>query len=193
MNKKTSSYVVLPEITNRRSVRRFDPRPVEREKLISCLEAARIAPSAEHAQPWRFIILDESAVISRFGEAVFSGIYRNTRWAMKAPVLVILLADLNFIVHRVSPIVQPVHYYLLDLGIAGEHIVMQAQRMGLGSCWIGWFDFRRAKRFLGLDKRYRICDLLAIGYPDAEWKPSKTKRKSLDEIAFFNVWKGKSL
>lgn len=193
MNDTENTGEVLPEIRDRRSVRRFDSRPVDRRIIYTCLEAARISPSAEHNQPWRFVVLDEPDIIQRFGEKAFSGIYRNTRWAMKAPVLIILLADLHFVVHRLSRIIQPVPYYFIDIGIAAEHIVLQARRSGLGSCWIGWFDFKKTKRFLSLGPGYRICDLLALGYPEAGWKPSPKKRKRLDEIASFNIWNGRRL
>ena len=183
-----SSSDVLKVIKNRRSVRQFDPRPVEREKILTCIEAARLAPSAENVQPWRFIVLDDPDIRQRFEGEVFSGIYRVTRWAKKAPALVVLCADLNFVVHRIAKALQTLPFYLLDIGIAGEHFVLQAHEMGLGTCWIGWFNVRRAQKLLGLPRKVRICELMALGYPAEGWSPNPKKRRSMDQIVFFNGW-----
>lgn len=179
---------ILKVIRERRSVRKFDTRPVERDKIITCIEAARIAPSADHTQPWRFIILDDPAMKEKFGREVFSGAYRFTRWAVEAPVIVVILADLHFLVHRVAKAVQRIPYYLLDIGIAGEHFVLQAQELGLGTCWIGWFNVKKAGKFLKIPRGVRVCELMAVGYPSPGWKPSHKKRKPLEEIVFFNNW-----
>ncbi|MCJ7813130.1 nitroreductase family protein [bacterium] len=181
-------FGVLQVIRDRRSIRQFEPIPVEREKILTCIEAARLAPSADHVQPWRFIVLDDPDVKNAFGVEVFSGVYRFTRWAMNAPVLVVLLADLNFIVHRVANKVQKIPYYFLDIGIAGEHFVLQAQSLGLGTCWIGWFNIKRAETFLHVPKGMRICGLIAVGYPSTSLIPKEKKRKSLSEIVHYNRW-----
>ena len=183
-----SSPKLLKVIRERRSVRKFDPRPVERETILSCVEAARLAPSADNIQPWRFIVLDDPEVKETFGREVFSGIYRVTRWALKAPVIVVVLADLNFLVHRVARVVQDIPYYLLDIGIAGEHFVLQAQEVGLGTCWIGWFHPKKAQQFFKLPRSVRVCELMAVGYPSSGWKPNPQKRKPMEEIVFFNEW-----
>ena len=182
---------ILKVIRNRRSVRSFDSRPVEREKILTCIEAARIAPSADHMQPWRFIVMDNPEKKQAFEKEVFGGIYRVTRWAMQAPVLIVLCANLNFVVHQIAKELQTIPYYLLDIGIAGEHFVLQAQQLGLGTCWIGWFNVRRAQKLLGLPRGVRICELMAVGYPAPDWRPSPKNRKPMEEIAFFNEW-GKS-
>lgn len=181
---------VLEVIQNRRSVRRFAERPVEREAILTCIEAARIAPSAEHIQPWRFLIYDDPQQKKEFEEEVYTGLYRSTRWAMKAPVLVVILADLNYIVHKAAKTVQGTAYHLIDIGIAGEHLVLQAQKLGLGTCWIGWFSLRKAEKYLKLPSGMKVAQLIAMGYPSEDWSPKPKKRKSIDEITFFNSLKG---
>jgi nitroreductase len=189
MNKELEKiYNVLKVIQDRRSVRKFDSRPVEREKILTCAEAARLAPSADHIQPWRFIIIDDPEIKEKFGKEVFSGIYRVTRWALNAPVIVVLLVDLNFLVHRVAKIVQGIPFYLLDIGIAGEHFVLQAKELGLGTCWIGWFNVKRARKFLKVPVGVKVCELMAVGYPAEGWEPKLKKRKSLGEIVFWGGW-----
>jgi nitroreductase len=179
---------ILPVIRSRRSVRRFSSQPVEREKILTCIEAARLAPSAENIQPWRFLVIDDPDIKTAFGDAVFNGIYRHTRWALKAPVIVVLLARPDIFANRIGGFIQKIPFYLIDLGISGEHFALQAQDLGLGTCWIGWFDVRKTRRFLKLPKSIKICQLMALGYPEDGRKAKPHHRKPLDDLVRFNRW-----
>jgi nitroreductase len=172
-------------IAQRRSIRRYLDKPVEREKILECLEAARLAPSADNVQPWRFLVIDNSDLKEKFAKEVFSGIYSVSKFAAKAPVLIVILARLDIIANRIGKQIQGVNFYLIDVGIAGEHIVLQAEELGLGTCWVGWFSSRKARKVLDVPKKYKIVSLLSMGY--YEKRPSREKkRKSLEDIAWFN-------
>jgi len=173
-------------VKKRRSIRRYTDRPVKRNEILACLEAARLAPSADNVQPWRFLVIDDPELKERFSREAFSGIYSKTRFAAKAPVLVLLLARLDIIANRIGKQIQGIHYYFIDVGIAGEHFVLQAEELGLGTCWIGWFNTRKARKIAKIPKKYKIVSLLSMGYPEA--RPSQDKkRKSLEEIVWFNT------
>ncbi|MEJ2628290.1 MAG: nitroreductase family protein [bacterium] len=174
-------------IKNRRSIRKFQEKSVERDKILTCIEAARFAPSAENKQPWRFLILDDIKVKQQFCKAVFSGIYAATRWAKKAPVIIVIIADLDFIAHRIGGRLQKVPFYFIDIGIAGEHFILQAQDLGLGTCWIGWFNIKKAQKILNLPKGKKVCQLIAMGYPDQK-KGIRKKVKKTEQIVFYNYW-----
>jgi len=172
-------------VQERRSIRRYIDRPVDRDKILVCLEAARLAPSADNAQPWRFLVLDDISLKQQFCDEVFTGIYSVSKFAKKAPILIVILARLNIIAHRVGKQIQDIQFHLLDIGIAGEHIVLQAEELGLGTCWIGWFNTRKARKVLKIPREYKLVSLLSMGY--YEQKPSKLKkRRELDEIVWFN-------
>jgi nitroreductase len=172
-------------VKGRRSIRRYLDKPVEREKILTCIEAARLAPSADNVQPWRFLIIDDPDLKAQFAKKVFSGIYFVTKFAAKAPVIILILARLDIIANRIGKQIQNIHYYYIDTGIAGEHIVLQAEELGLGTCWIGWFNPRKTRRFLKIPRKYKIVSLMAMGY--YERKPSRErKRRKLEEIAWFN-------
>ncbi|MGD8539835.1 MAG: nitroreductase family protein [Candidatus Aminicenantes bacterium] len=172
-------------VEGRRSIRRYTDKPVEREKILLCLEAARLAPSADNAQPWRFLVIDDVDLKQHFCNEVFSGIYSISKFAQQAPVLIVILARLNIIAHRIGKQIQNIHFHLLDIGIAGEHIVLQAEELGLGTCWIGWFNTRKARKALNIPREYKIASLLSMGY--YEKKPLKEKkRKQLAEVVWFN-------
>jgi nitroreductase len=188
--KAGARYFFQELVKSRRSVRSYLDKPVEREKILTCIEAARLAPSADNVQPWRFLIIDEPELKKQYAREIFSGIYSISRFAEKAPVLILILARLDIIANRIGKQIQNIQYYLLDIGIAGEHIVLQAQELGLGTCWVGWFNIRKARKFLKVPRKYKIVSMLAMGY--FEKRPRKEKkRKKLEEIAWFNKIKKK--
>jgi nitroreductase len=172
-------------VRNRRSIRRYLDKPVDREVILTCIDAARLAPSADNVQPWRFLVIDDPELKAQYAKEVFSGIYSISRFAEKASVLILILARLDIIANRIGKQIQNIQFYLLDIGIAGEHIVLQAEELGLGTCWIGWFNIRKARKFLKIPRKYKIVSMLAMGH--YEKRPLKEKkRKKLEEIAWFN-------
>jgi nitroreductase len=173
-------------ILRRRSVRAFSSRPVPRELILECVEAARYAPSACHVQPWRFVVIDDPEVKGRLAGAAFTGLYSATRFAASAPALVVILTRFDWFVQRAGKRIQGTHYHLLDAGIAGEHFVLRAAELGLGSCWIGWYSRRGVRKALELRRSYRVCALLALGWPAEDLRFSEKVRKDVREIAAFN-------
>ncbi len=172
-------------LAGRRSIRRYLTTPVEPDKLRACLEAARIAPSAHNAQPCRIVVVDEPGLKDRLAEKAFSGLYRRSRFAAAAPVILVLLAKKSFVAHGLGARYQRIPYYFVDLGIAGEHIVLQAEELGLATCWMGWFSRRHARRVLSVPRRLKIVALMPVGY--AEKRPTREPpRKTYEEIVAFN-------
>ncbi len=176
-------------VWSRRSVRRYLEIPVEREKILDCLEAARLAPSAENVQPWRFLVVDDPEIKACFAAEAFSGIYSFSKFAARAPVLIVILARPDILANRIGKQIQKISFYLIDVGIAGAHLALQGEELGLGSCWIGWFNARRTRRFFRIPRQYKVVSLMALGYH--EGKPVRGKnRKALAEIAWFNRFGG---
>jgi len=188
MTEESESFEPTPFqkiLRGRRSIRRYLPAPVEREKLLACLEAARLAPSAHNAQPWRFIVVDDPEFKDRLAAAAFSGIYSGSRFAARAPVILVLLAKTELVAHGLGGRLQRVPFHLVDIGIAGEHIVLQAQELGLATCWMGWFNYRKVRKVLGVPRKYKIMAMMPIGY--AEKRPNREPpRRPLDEIVTYN-------
>ena len=172
-------------VRGRRSIRRFLADPVEPEKLRACLEAARIAPSAHNVQPWRFVVVDDPGLKDRLAAEAFSGLFAGSKFAAKAPVLIVVLTKPDLLANRLGGRLQGVRYHLIDIGIAGEHVVLQAEELGLATCWMGWFNYRRARRVLGIPRKFKIAAILAVGY--AEKRPTREPpRRTFEEIVSFN-------
>jgi len=158
----------LELIKGRRSIRRYRPEPVERDKVIYCLEAARWAPSAGNRQPWEFIVVTEPETRKRLAE-----VHRWGRHMAEAPVVVVALAD---------PSRDP-SYWQQDLGAAIQNLMLAAYSQGLGTCWIGVSGNpeyeEKFREILGVPSHLRVVTAITLGYP-AE-APSKDRRP-LDEI-----------
>jgi nitroreductase len=170
----------------RRSIRKYIPKKIPRNLILKCIEASRFAPSAENIQPWRFIVVDDVLLLEKIKGEVFTGIFSATSWIKTAPVIIVVLLKQNFVVHKLAPFLQKVDYSLIDIGIATEHLILQATEFGLGSCWVGWFNKEKIRKILHIPKKYKIVALISLGYPDKKYKPTKRKIKKLKEIVKFN-------
>lgn len=167
-------------VKKRRSVRRYLPDDIPHELIDRCLEAARHAPTACNTQNWRFIVV-EGDLKGRLVSESLGGVVVPNKFASQAPVIVVIAADLDFMTHRVGGMLKGIDYHLIDAGIAGEHFVLQAAELGLGTCWIGWFDQKAVKRVLSLPAAWKVCSMLTLGYPSEP--PGEKKRKALREMS----------
>ena len=179
---------LLDLLKHRKSVREFLDRPVERDKIMMCLEAARLAPSECNSQPWRFIVVDDRQLKDRLCDAAFGGIYSMNSFCKTAPVMVVVISEKSKFIARIGEMFRGTKYYLIDIGITCEHFVLQAEDLGLGTCWIRWFNERGVKSTLGIPQRKKIDILIALGYYDREKLGPEHDREPMDKIASFNSY-----
>jgi len=177
---------LLDLIKHRRSVRNFLDKPVEREKILTCLEAARLAPSACNSQPWKFIVVDDIKLKDKLCRAAFGGVYSINRFCKAAPVIVVVVSEKSKFYARIGGMLRGTKYYLIDIGIAAEHFVLQAEELGLGTCWIGWFNEGAVKKILNVPQQKKIDILLALGYYDGKKIESGHGREPLEIMSSFN-------
>ena len=171
----------LDVLKHRASCRSYLSKSIEEEKIMQCLEAARLAPSACNKQPWRFkIVTDDNLRREICENGLLPGI--PMPWLSDAPAIVIVCADTNIITHTLAPILSKVKYQLIDIGIAGEHFVLAAEALGLGTCWIGWFKPKKIRKILKIPRSYQILSLISLGYPSEATPPPE--KLSIDEIVF---------
>ena len=177
----------LETVKTRHSVRRYLTRIVPREAIERCLEAARLAPSACNAQPWKFIVVDDPARKNELARRAFGISSPFNRFAFQAPVLVaVVKIGANF-VSAAGSLVSGRRFSFIDVGIAVEHFCLQAAEEGLGTCILGWFNERRVKKFLGVPRHQRVALMLTLGWPayPPEEAPER-KRKEIDKIKSYN-------
>jgi len=167
-------------VAARFSCRAYRTEPVSRADVAQILEAARLAPSACNQQPWRFAVAMEASLRSQLlKEGILPGL--GMTWAANAPVILVLGMKKSLITHRVAPLLSKVEYPLLDLGIAGEHAVLQAAELGLGTCWIGWIRPKAVRRIIGWPADILPQALITVGWPAAR-PPRASPRLTMDEI-----------
>jgi nitroreductase len=176
---------LLDLVRARHSVRSYAPVSVEREKLERCLEAARLAPSASNAQPWRFVVVDDPAVRERVARETFGPLVSFNHFTLRAPVLVVCVAEERKAKARIGGFLMRRRYSGMDMGIAAEHFCLQAVEEGLGTCMLGWFDEKGVRRALGIPASKRIGVIIVVGYP-AEESVRPRSRRPIDEVRAYN-------
>lgn len=170
---------MLEIISGRQSDRKYDSRPVESEKLERIIEAARISPSANNAQPWKFIVINDPELISKTAGAASSKVLNMNSFVAQAPVQIIVVREKADLLTRTGSAVKKRDYSLIDIGIASENICLQAEAEGLGSCMIGWFDEKSIKKILGIPASKRVELIITIGYSAANKREKKRKPRDL--------------
>ncbi|MBL3593420.1 MAG: nitroreductase family protein [Synergistaceae bacterium] len=164
-------------VRTRRSVRRYKPDDVAPALLDTCLEAARLAPSACNSQPWLFHVV-QGTLKSDLARAMNSGLYGKGLNAFidEAPLIVAVeTLPRERLAPRLAGLIRNVRYEMLDVAIAVDHFTLQAAELGLGTCWIGWFNEKAVKEQLGLPPKSRIDVMLTLGWPDDRGAPKNRK------------------
>lgn len=172
---------IFQVIADRRSIRKYRDTEVEKEKILQILDAARLAPSWKNMQCWRFLLLTDPEQRTKILNA-FPDDNPGKKAIATAPVVIVVCAD-----PTQSGVENGVEYYIADTAIAFEHICLTAHALGLGTCWMGWYDEEKIKQALNIPTDIRVVGITPLGYPDQEPKPRP--RKTLEEISFFNIWK----
>jgi nitroreductase len=172
---------VMEAIKRRCSVRSYQDRAVEKEKLEIILEAARLAPSASNRQEWRFIVVQDRNTRQRLMKAA-----KNQAFVAQAPVVIVCCAETDNHAMTCGQLCYPI-----DMAIAIEHMVLKATEEDLGTCWIGAFYEDQVKEILGIPGDIRAVELLALGYPDKPC-PSHKDRLALQEIVMYEGWRNKN-
>ena len=167
---------VIQEIRNRRSVRSYTDKPVERDKIERLLQAASFAPSASNRQEWRFVVVTDRECRAALAQAA-----GNQEFVGRAPVVIAACAEHDGHVMRCGQLCYPI-----DVAVAIDHMTLQAVAEGLGTCWIGAFDENRTKEILHIPDEIRIVELLTVGY--AAESPTARSRLPLERIVHWETW-----
>ena len=172
----------------RQSDRSYSDKPVEKEKLDQCLEAARLAPSASNSQPWKFIVVDDKELKNKVARATFDKIIKFNKFALQAPVIIVLVLENPKVITQIGGEIMKREYPLIDIGITAEHFCLQAAELGLGTCMIGWFYQKRIQELLNIPKKKTIGLLITLGYPPDDYPTRKKSRKERSEVVSHNKY-----
>ncbi len=169
---------VFEAIKTRRSVRNYLPKPIEEEKLMQLLEAGRLAPGAKVEQDFKIIVVTDSNLKRELVPAC-----KGQGFVAEAPVVLVMCSTND----RDMICGQPVRP--IDCSIALSFMMLEAEELGLGMCWLGWFMADQVQKILEIPKDYKVFAVVPVGYPAVQGHP--TSRKSLDELVLYNKWSKK--
>jgi len=177
---------VFDVIKERSSIRDYEDKPIEDDKFDLILESARLAPSASNSQPWHFYVVRDKEKIRALSQKMplHSQVVINS-FISKAPVVIVATAGPMNLLYKVLSFIVNKRWYYIDVAIALEHMVLAAWELGIGSCWIGWFDEKKVKNILDIPRNQEVIAMVTFGYPAKGCKVHPKIRKSLAEIARF--------
>ena len=182
---------IFEAIRTRRSIRKYQDRPVENEKLQAVLEAVRMAPSWANMQCWRLVVVKDKFRKEKISElsyveSFFAPKGYKSNPSMKAlaaaPVVIVLCADT-----AQSGVIRGQEYYLTDVGLAAENLMLAARGLGLGTVFVGIYDEDKLHSLLNIPSSIRIVGLFPLGYP-ADEKGEGPARKPLQDFCFYEQW-----
>lgn len=173
---QTQEQAVLDNIATRTSIRDYEARPVEKEKVEKMLRAAMAAPTAMNKQPWHFVVVDQRSVLDSLAAA-----NPNAKMLLKAPLAIIVCGDMDKVIEGGGR-----DFWIQDASAATENLLLAAHAMGLGAVWTGAYPAEeRCKAIsakLSLPDNLVPLNMIVIGYP-AEHPQPKDKFKE-ENITF---------
>ena len=166
----------MEEIFERRSIRKYQDKKVESEKIEKLLEAAAAAPSAGNEQPWHFLVIKDREKLDRLAE-----IHPYAKMLKEAPLAIAVCADLNKQKHQ--------GFWVQDCSAATQNVLLEAVSLDLGAVWIGCHPAEAREKavseYLGVPADFKTLSLISIGYPAEE--KGKVDRLS-EDIVHYEKW-----
>lgn len=172
----------------RQSDRKFIKREIEEEKLQNCLEAGRLAPSASNSQPWTFVVVKEETLRNEVAQSTFGPLKSFNKFVPQANIIIAIIQEKKKLLTEIGGRIKDKDYALIDIGIAAEHICLQAAEEGIGSCMLGWFDEKKVKQLLKVPEKKNIPLLIAMGYTPDDYLHRKKIRKKPEQTIKYNTY-----
>lgn len=173
---QTQEQAVLDNIATRTSIRDYEARPVEKEKVEKMLRAAMAAPTAMNKQPWHFVVVEQRSVLDSL-----AGANPYSKMLLKAPLAIVVCGDMDKVIEGGGR-----DFWIQDASAATENLLLAAHAMGLGAVWTGAYPSEeRSKAIsatLSLPDNLVPLNMIVIGYP-AEHPQPKDKFKE-ENITF---------
>jgi len=182
-------HPILDVIRSRWSPAIYAAQPVEMEKLLSMLEAARWAPSSNNAQPWSFLVARKEEP-EEFARMLSCLVHANVSWAQHVPVLMITVAKLHFDNGSVN------RHAFHDTGIATGFLMLQGASLGILAHGMAGFDPGKARELYAIPDSHEAVAALGAGYPgDPHGAPEELRkrnqrrpRRALKHFVFGGRW-----
>lgn len=173
-----AEQAVLDNIATRTSIRDYEARPVEKEKVEKMLRAAMAAPTAMNKQPWHFVVVDQRNVLD-----ALAGTNPYAKMLKKAPLAIVVCGNTDKMIEGGGR-----DFWIQDASAATENLLLAAHAMGLGAVWTGAYPSE--ERCISISKVLSLSDnliplnMIVVGYPAEHPQP---KQKFKEENVSYNV------
>lgn len=173
-----AEQAVLDNIATRTSIRDYEARPVEKEKIEKMLRAAMAAPTAMNKQPWHFVVVDQRNVLD-----ALAGTNPYAKMLKKAPLAIVVCGNTDKMIEGGGR-----DFWIQDASAATENLLLAAHAMGLGAVWTGAYPSE--ERCISISKVLSLSDnliplnMIVVGYPAEHPQP---KQKFKEENVSYNV------
>ena len=175
-------------INKRQSDRIYIDKPVDRDIINRCIDAARLAPSASNSQPWTFVVIDDIELKDKVAKKTIGLLRSFNKFVPQAPVIIAIVLEKPKLLTELGGRLKKKEFPLIDIGIAAEHICLQATEENLGSCMLGWFDEKAIKTLLNVPENKSISLLITLGYTPDDYKHRKKIRKTMEKVVSYNSY-----
>jgi nitroreductase/flavin reductase (DIM6/NTAB) family NADH-FMN oxidoreductase RutF len=180
----SAETAVLDNIMTRTSVRAYQDRPIEDEKVEKMLQAAMAAPTAANKQPWKFIIIKDKNTLKTIADH-----FHTMTMAAQAPMAIVVCGDMSLTLDRDGR-----DYWIEDTSAATENLLLAAHSMGLGAVWCGIYPQMERVKYLSellkLPEDIVPLNVIPVGYPAEDPAP---KDKWKPESVHYESWTGETL
>lgn len=173
-----AEQAVLDNIATRTSIRDYEARPVEKEKIEKMLRAAMAAPTAMNKQPWHFVVVDQRNVLD-----ALAGANPYAKMLKKAPLAIVVCGNTDKMIEGGGR-----DFWIQDASAATENLLLAAHAMGLGAVWTGAYPSEERcisiSKVLSLSDKLIPLNMIVVGYPAEQPQP---KQKFKEENISYNV------
>lgn len=167
----------MKEIFSRRSIRKYDNRPVEEEKIQQLLRAAMYAPSAGNEQPWHFVIIKDREKLNEITE-----FHPHTQMLKEAPLAIVVCGDTSNVKYDGA-------FWIQDIAASIQNILLQGEAIGLGTCWCGVYPREefvgKVSKLINLPEQVKPVAIIAVGYPGEK---REVKERFKEERVHYENW-----
>lgn len=147
----------MKEIYTRRSIRKYEDKPISDEQVNELLRAAMYAPSAGNEQPWHFVVIKDRSILDEIPTY-----HPHTQMLKEAPLAIVPCCDTGNLKYEGV-------FWIQDMAAAIQNILLQGESMGLGTCWCGVYArqelVEKVSETLGLPEHIIPVAIIAVGYP----------------------------
>jgi nitroreductase len=183
---------IIDLVKSRRSVRKFKPDPVPDDVVMKLLEAARWAPSWANTQCWEFVVVKDPKIKAELSETLVPPRNPAKSAVANAPVVIAALGRKGVSgFYRGSAVTNKGDWFMFDVALAVQNLVLEAHALGLGTVIVGALDFEKASKILNVPPNVELVALIPVGYPDES--PQAPPRKRLSDMVYRDVYGNKMI